>query len=85
MAPDEAGALAGARALSAAGVPTLIVQGASDAVIHADGPARLQAQMAPGLCEVVSLDGFGHFGHPKIDGGRFLSAAYEPAADFLGH
>lgn len=83
-------ALAGADALAAAGVPTLVLQGSSDRVIHAAAPRlvreRFEAAGRGDLCRTVLLEGYGHGFHlTREPPERIFDNAFGEVASFLGH
>jgi len=61
-------------ALKTARLPVLVVQGSEERVIHHEVPALLQLAVGP-TCEVHTLQGFGHRGHPTDQTKNFLTAA----------
>ena len=92
--PEDVPLLAGARALAAGGVPTLIVQAEGDAVCHPAGARAVAAAFekratgSPGgvRCEYVAVgDGFGHYLHATTPGATFLQPGFTEAARFLGY
>lgn len=84
--PEDLPILEGAKALSRAGVPTLVVHGAADEVCHVSGARALVRALGQttALCEYEEIAGCGHFFHPANPKALFLKSASRAAASFLG-
>ena len=77
---------AGAKALAAGGVPTLVVHSANDGVCNINGARAIERAFGTtGLCTFVSADEYGHFFHPTSLETNFVMAGGEATAKFLGH
>ena len=69
--------------LAEAATPVLVVQGSAELVVDASVPREVRRAVGS-ACDVATLEGFGHRGHPTDASKDFLTAAGQVVGPWLG-